>query len=216
MGRIDPLELITSLSDAAFATDESERVVAWNSGAEQLLGHTSDSALGRPCFEILCGRDVFGNRFCDVDCSLTRMTRRHESIRDFDLDVRTAGGTSVRVDVRTVPLRVNGDQEFILLHILRPRDPRQETLGLMRQLRSALGPEPAGGAPPLSTSRVPLSRRETEVLRLLARGEKPRRIAVLLNISQATSRNHVQNILRKMDAHSQLEAVAVALHAALI
>jgi len=216
MGRIDPLEFLTSLSDAAFATDESEHVVAWNSGAEQLLGHTSDAVLGRPCFEILCGRDVFGNRFCDADCSLTRMARRHESIRDFDLDIRTASGASVRVDVRTVPLRVNGDQEFILLHILRPRDQRQDTLGLMRQLRSALGPGPGDGVAQRSTNRAPLSRREIEVLRLLAQGQKTRSIATLLNISQATSRNHVQNILRKMDAHSQLEAVAVALHAALI
>jgi two-component system, NarL family, nitrate/nitrite response regulator NarL len=55
-----------------------------------------------------------------------------------------------------------------------------------------------------------LSPRETEVLRLLARGYDLRSIAADLGISTSTSRGYVQTVLEKLDAHSRLEAVAVA------
>ncbi len=37
------------------------------------------------------------------------------------------------------------------------------------------------------------------------------RVADKLNISEATVRNHIQNILTKLEVHSRLEAVAVAM-----
>ena len=35
-------------------------------------------------------------------------------------------------------------------------------------------------------------------------------IAAKLNLSHATVRNHIQNVLRKLEVHSQVEAVALA------
>jgi DNA-binding NarL/FixJ family response regulator len=57
---------------------------------------------------------------------------------------------------------------------------------------------------------VVLTRRELEVLRLLAEGHRPPAIAVRLVVSIYTARGHVKNVLRKLGAHSQLEAVAIA------
>ena len=56
----------------------------------------------------------------------------------------------------------------------------------------------------------PLSPRHREVLALLAAGVQARAIADLLGISEATVRNHIKAILRRLDCHSQLEAVAKA------
>jgi DNA-binding NarL/FixJ family response regulator len=61
-----------------------------------------------------------------------------------------------------------------------------------------------------------LSPRELEVLRLLAIGVRIEQISEQLFISTSTVRNHIQSILEKLDAHSQLEAVANALAAGLI
>ncbi len=61
-----------------------------------------------------------------------------------------------------------------------------------------------------------LTSRESDVLRLLARGHAIHQIAADLTISVNTARNHVQNLLAKLDAHSQLEAVSRALHEGLI
>jgi DNA-binding CsgD family transcriptional regulator len=56
-----------------------------------------------------------------------------------------------------------------------------------------------------------LSRREREVLELLAVDENLYGIAEKLNVSYYTVRNHVQHILGKMGVHSTLEAVALYL-----
>ena len=56
----------------------------------------------------------------------------------------------------------------------------------------------------------PLSDRETEVLALMAEGVDARRASQRLDISIHTFRGHVRHVLSKLDAHSQLEAVAIA------
>ena len=48
------------------------------------------------------------------------------------------------------------------------------------------------------------------MLALLAEGVQARAIAARLGLSEATVRNHIRLILRKLGCHSQLEAVAVA------
>lgn len=55
-----------------------------------------------------------------------------------------------------------------------------------------------------------LSPREREVLDAMARGDSDKEIAERLTISFNTARKHVQNVIRKLGAHSKLEAVVVA------
>ena len=55
-----------------------------------------------------------------------------------------------------------------------------------------------------------LTEREMEVLKLVARGMNNRDIAKELFISEATVKNHVRNILEKLQIHSRMEAVMIA------
>jgi DNA-binding NarL/FixJ family response regulator len=55
-----------------------------------------------------------------------------------------------------------------------------------------------------------LTERELEVLRLVARGMNNREIAKQLFISENTVKNHVRNILEKLQLHSRMEAVMYA------
>jgi|SRR5665213_267168 len=55
-----------------------------------------------------------------------------------------------------------------------------------------------------------LTRREMEVLGLLAEGENTAIIAAKLHISTLTVKTHIRSLLAKLDAHSQLQAVAKA------
>lgn len=64
--------------------------------------------------------------------------------------------------------------------------------------------------------REPLSARELEVLACAAQGLPTPQIAQQLTISVLTVRTHLRNILAKLDAHSRLEAVAIALREGLI
>lgn len=61
-----------------------------------------------------------------------------------------------------------------------------------------------------------LSARQQEVLELLADGVPAREIAARLGLAEATVRNHIRLILRKLGCHSQLEAVAVAFRSRLL
>jgi DNA-binding NarL/FixJ family response regulator len=61
-----------------------------------------------------------------------------------------------------------------------------------------------------------LTDREMEVLRLVARGMNNRDIAKELFISENTVKNHVRNILEKLQIHSRMEAVMVAVREKLI
>ena len=73
-------------------------------------------------------------------------------------------------------------------------------LGEYRRLEVGAGPD------------VPkLTERETEVLRLVARGLTARQIATRLVLSHRTVENHVQNTLRKLQLHNRAELVRYAI-----
>ncbi|HWG61541.1 MAG TPA: response regulator transcription factor [Streptosporangiaceae bacterium] len=61
-----------------------------------------------------------------------------------------------------------------------------------------------------------LTDREMQVLKLVARGMNNRDIAKELFISENTVKNHVRNILEKLQIHSRMEAVMIAVREKLI
>jgi NarL family two-component system response regulator LiaR len=60
-------------------------------------------------------------------------------------------------------------------------------------------------------SQDPLTRREVEVLQVLAKGKSNREIGEILSISETTVRTHVSNILGKLHLASRTEAALYAL-----
>ena len=56
-----------------------------------------------------------------------------------------------------------------------------------------------------------LTERETEVLRLVAKGLGYKQIAERLVLSHRTVQNHVQNTLRKLQLHNRVELVRYAI-----
>jgi DNA-binding CsgD family transcriptional regulator len=83
--------------------------------------------------------------------------------------------------------------------------------------------EAAGGnanrvnrAPLKPVSECWLSRRETEVLRLLATKRTYREIAAELSLSEETIRSHVKSILHKLGEHDRARAVAAAVEAGIL
>ena len=73
---------------------------------------------------------------------------------------------------------------------------------------------PAQGAPLPGPGR--LTTRERQVLAMMGEGLDPRAIAEQLVVSVYTARGHVKNIMMKLGAHSQLEAVVMASRAGLL
>lgn len=103
--------------------------------------------------------------------------------------------------------------------------PREEVFAAVRTVA-------AGGSllPPVVASRLlrhmrgegdeppiePLSERQREVLRLLARGLQNKEIAAQLGIGERTAKFHVETVLHKLGAGNRTEAAAIATRRRLI
>jgi DNA-binding CsgD family transcriptional regulator len=61
--------------------------------------------------------------------------------------------------------------------------------------------------------RVPLTRREAEVLLWLSRGKSSRDIGQILNVSYRTINKHLEQIYPKLGVESRTSAVALAIRA---
>ena len=83
--------------------------------------------------------------------------------------------------------------------------PGARRAGARRVPPAADGPGPSGPAAPQLTDR------ETEVLRLVAKGLSTKQIADRLALSHRTVQNHVQNTLRKLQLHNRVELVRYAI-----
>jgi DNA-binding NarL/FixJ family response regulator len=85
-------------------------------------------------------------------------------------------------------------------YLVKPFDP-SELVARVRALLRRSQPQHTNGL---------LTRRELEVLRLLAEGLKQREIAQRLVISPKTVGTHIEHVLSKLGVHSRAEAVAAA------
>ena len=61
-----------------------------------------------------------------------------------------------------------------------------------------------------------LTKRQLDVLRLLAEGRSTAEIAAALGLTETTVRNYVANLLATLGAHTRLQAVIAASKAGLI
>ena len=216
----DIRQLVESTSDAAFAVDRAGVIVAWNGPAEALFGVSTAEALDTPCRSILRGMDECG-AVCSEDCTVRQAVERHHPVGNFDLQVETSQGRRW-CNISVLAAADTQERANYSIHIVRQIDLRKRLEVLVRDFvvtETSLPPDKSLEL--ISATRAPakdvdLSERELEILRLLARGEKPSVIAAHLGISRTTVNNHKQHIFKKLNAHSQLEAVRRAEHAGLI
>jgi DNA-binding NarL/FixJ family response regulator len=79
-----------------------------------------------------------------------------------------------------------------------------ERLRMSHDDGAAMAPLPAAVAPDAA---IRLTRREAQILQLIARGDLYQQIASTLDISIGTMQSHVKNLYRKLDVHSRSEAI---------
>jgi DNA-binding CsgD family transcriptional regulator len=175
-----------------FAFDDELRIITWNEGAKELTGIPAADAIGAPCWSILGGIDDAGHAVCHKDCLDGRLVRKGCPVPAQVMRVHASDGRR-RVAVESVI--AHGDGESVYLH-------------LMREV-----PEPVADEAPADVKLGPpprLTRRQIEVLGLIAQGVTAREIAGRLYLAETTVRNHIRALFLELRVHSQLEAVFVA------
>ena len=201
----DLAEMLAATADGGFVIDAEGRIVMWNRAAESMLGYTMREAVGRRCCDLLMGDDENGNRLCCRGCHIVDLVKLRTPVHSFDMRTRTKTGSAIWVNVSTLRVSRDGAGDGTV-HLLRDVTATREILALIRE-RLAI---PAALVPAAPDGTGALTRRELEILRVIATGLNTKHVAERLHVSPATIRNHVQNILGKLGAHSRLEAVAYA------
>jgi DNA-binding CsgD family transcriptional regulator len=124
----------------------------------------------------------------DTEYARTKFARRlaGKETRDHSVVIRTANGEDRRVQISSVPLS-NGHHAVGMFGLMVSREPKRERV-----------------------EGSPLTPRQHEILVLLANGASTEAMAGHLVLSEQTVRNHVREVLRRLDTNSRLSAVAVA------
>ncbi len=201
-------------ADGVFAVDLQQRVVFWGPTVEGLIGRQTDQVLGKPCYEVVAGRDTRNHRFCRRNCPVIVNARRGRPTPDYDIVCPTVYGTEKWLNISIVILKRPGRANLVV-HLCRDvtehrrlEEFARQAAALLRELGQDSAPTrelqgPAGPPPRLSS-------RETEILRLLACGLTTREMAEALSISPTTVRNYVNRILGKLGVNTRLQAVVYA------
>lgn len=198
-----PLEqALDRAGDGVCAIGPDGRIQAWNHAAEKILGYTAREAIGRACCDFLMGRDDSDNLVCYQTCQVRSLAALGESVHSFDMRTRLKGGQAVWINVSTLVVQNGRSGGTAFVHLFRDVTATKE---LLRLVHERLAGGPADGDPAAS-----LTRRELEILRLIATGVTTREAAKRFNVSAATVRNHIQKVLVKLGVHNRLEAVAYA------
>ena len=195
-------QALARAGDGAFAVGPDGRVVLWNRAAERILGWSAKEVLGRPCCDVFAGMDDHGNRLCYAGCHVMSLVKLKEPVQHFDMQTRTKAGRPVWLDISILEAPSSDAGGAVAIHFFRDVTATRELLRLVHERLQ--GPS----APPEGTP--VLTRRELEILRLMAGGANTKALAERLHVSPATIRNHAQNIFAKLGVHSRLEAVAYA------
>jgi DNA-binding NarL/FixJ family response regulator len=109
-------------------------------------------------------------------------------VTNFELNVIGRGGSRLVAEITSARLEADGRSAGVF--------------GIVRDIRVAEEQGPPEG--------VELTARQHEVLVLLSLGRSSEQIADELELSIETVRNHVREILRRLNVHSRLAAVAAA------
>ena len=198
-------QALSRAGDGAFVIAADGRIVLWNRTAEKILGYAPREVLGRPCCVVFIGRDDNDNRLCYQGCHVMTLVKMAEPIQTFDMRTQTKVGKAVWLNFSILVTPANGKTGPMTIHLFRDVTATKELLTLVHDRLAARGPDVA--APENGSM---LTRRELEVLRLMANGTNTAAASEKLHVSPATIRNHVQNIFGKLGVHSRLEAVAYA------
>ena len=140
--------------------------------------------------------DMRGRRFTDplppeargaVEAHFKRAV--HGEPTDFETVFIDGSGTPRAVRAQHLPLREDGEVVGVLILAWEVRQPGRAL---------SLDPPPE------------LTPRQREILELIASGRSTNEIARELTLSTETVRNHLRSLLRELDAHTRVEAIATA------
>jgi len=214
-------QALSTTNDGAFIINEQHQIIFWNQAAQTILGYTAKETASCQCYEILGGRDEQGQTLCQRYCRVAISALQGKTLPNMDAYVLTKDGEGRWINVTTFAVPTNNEElGQVIVHLFRDATEKKNNEHFIEQIMMATrehrneNEHPRFSTAPAKLPSDPgldrLTPRERQVLLLLAQGLSTDEMASMLNISPATTRNHIQSILSKLRVHSRLEAVAYA------
>ncbi len=203
-GILDALgSLLTA--DGMFCVDRNQRIVQWSESAERVIGFKAADVVGRACYEVIGGNRLFAYPYCKPNCPVLANARRRRTTRDFDVRIKS-GDEQRWLNVSIVLTEGSGRKSPLVMHLVRDVTDRR-SVDSLSAAASRDGKTPNGHGSKETGTVSPLSRREQQVIRLLAHGYSTSSVAEALGLSPVTVRNHITRAMSKLGVHSRLDAV---------
>jgi len=208
-------EALDSSADGAFVIDENLRIIYCNKAAEAILGFDNKDVVGQFCYRLLQGYDDGRHLICKAQCQVAKMTMNSKLVPNYDIHITTNYGVKRWMNMSVFTYNMTDmNSKKVIVHLFHDLNHKKVNDKLMTGIVGALNhtheapPKNERGTEPLLETLTP---RESEILTLLVEGHGTQDIAKLLSISLNTVRNHIQRILQKLQVHTRLEAVAIAI-----
>ncbi len=206
-GVLDALgSLLTA--DGMFCVDRNQRIVQWSESAERVIGFKADDVIGQACYEVIGGNRLFAYPYCQPNCPVLANARRRRTTRDFDVRIKS-GDEQRWLNVSIVLTEDSDGKSPLVMHLVRDVTDRR-SVDSLSAAASRDEKMPNGHEPMEADAITPLSRREQQVIRLLAHGYSTSSVAEALGLSPVTVRNHITRAMSKLGVHSRLDAVVRA------
>jgi PAS domain S-box-containing protein len=209
------VDVYTKTADGVYAVDSRQRIVYWNSSAQQIMGWRPDEVVGKHCYEVISGGDYEGQRFCRRNCPIITAARRAKPVGNYDVLSRRKDSSSLWLNISIILPPEGSRNGICAVHVFRDVSERRRSEQLAQTTLETVARFSTGEGGQVETKPYPppgppLTQREVEVLRLLASGVPTEDIATTLGVSRSTARNHIESILAKLGVHSRLQAVVYA------
>jgi PAS domain S-box-containing protein len=170
--------------NAMALTDNERRMVRVNASLAQLLGYRPSQLVGRHTYDFVVGGPLLSHEEWDLAIARGDVTG--------DAEVRRADGETMRVQFGIHPGVITGERLVLFVALAVSRWGRH-----FRRVDSEATGE--------------LSKREREVVAMVARGATSAEIATALHITHNTVRKHVNSAMRKLGARSRAHLIAKVL-----
>lgn len=190
--------IFSKTADAVFAVNSSGRVIYGNEPLMQLCGCSRDELIGLPCYDALKAKALNGDKFCGPDCPVAQSLADNGSAKNVDVVLQRQDGLDEWVNIGAL-LAPPEWQPASIVFTLRPFN-----------IRRIIDRFTVDKKENTLQKRNGLTRRELQVVRKIAQGEKVPLISEDLNICITTVRNHINNIYHKLELHSRAEIVSYA------
>ena len=209
MDATETLDLLDESPCGVYAVDADQKIIYWNSAAEEILGYRSEEVIGLRCYEACASlAENETSPICIEGCP--SLILASQGIKPPVTHVRMRCSSGERKKVSVIPLVVQTEREggeTIIVHLFHDQidDARAERLA--ESVRSLVMPD---------DELQSLASRELQALRLVAQSLEIPEIADRMDISVHTVRDHIRNAREKLNARNRTEAILIALRRGLL